>query len=191
MSYGRRVQRGGDYHRIAEPSWEDALDISFSKTAGGRWNAPGTFGALYLNATEHVARLQVDHKLAGQPFQIEDLDPDEQHDLVVVRVEDSEVLDCVSGEGLTEVGLPVSYPSDDAGNPVPHEDCQPIGAAAREDGQGGVACRSAATGAAASDEELVVFDTAMSRVSQTARLAFRTWFLEEAPATRTGEQSES
>jgi RES domain-containing protein len=179
VSYGRRVQRGGDYNRIAEPSWEDPLDISFSKTTGGRWNAPGAFGALYLNATEHVARLQVDHRLAGQPFQIEDLDPDEQHDLVLVRVETSEVLDCVSGDGLTAIGLPVSYPSGDAGNAVSHEDCQPVGAAARDDGQAGVACRSAASGAAASDEELVVFDTATSRVVQTARLTFRTWFLEE------------
>jgi hypothetical protein len=187
VSYGRQVQRGGDYNRIAEPSWEDPLDISFSRTAGGRWNAPGTFGALYLNAAEHLARLQVDHKLAGQPFQIEDLDPDEQHDLVGVRVEDSVVLDCVSGEGLTEVGLPASYSSDDAGHPVPHEDCQPVGAAAREDGQTGVACRSAAIGAPASDEELVVFDTAISRVAQTGRLAFRTWFLEETPPTSTGE----
>lgn len=179
MNYGRTTRRGGEFNRIADPSWQDALDISYSRDRGGRWNAPGAFGALYLNDGLRMARLQVEHKLAGQPFQIDDLDPDEQHDLVTVHVEDCEVLDCASGEGLEAVGPPVSYPRDDSGQAVPHEACRPVGAAARAGGEAGVACRSAATGATESDEELVVFDIAMANVTQTSRVSFREWFLED------------
>ena len=73
---------------------------------------------LYLNATEQMARLQVEHKLAGQPYDIEDLDPGAQHDLVEVDVAETDALDLVSAEGLAAVGLPASYPLDALGHPI-------------------------------------------------------------------------
>src|SRR3954469_9565339 len=134
---------------------------------GGRWNTPDSYGVLYLNATERMARLQVEHKLAGQPYGIEDLDPAEQHDLVEVEVRETDALDLISDEGLQAVGLPASYPLDAEGQAVRQAECQPIGQAAYDEPLPAIACRSAATGAAPTDEELAVFDHAIGLVTQT------------------------
>jgi hypothetical protein len=175
-AYGRLVSRGGGYCRLVLPGWADALDSGYSLRAGGRWNAAASFGALYLNDSVALARLQASHRLARLPYGIEDLDPSEQHDLVSVEVAVLEVLDCVSDAGLQAVGLPDSYPRDPSGKPVPWRECQPVGQAAFDDGTPGLACRSAATGAADSDEELAVFATRSAAVTETARLSFEDWF---------------
>lgn len=174
-AHGRSTPCGGAYIRLAEPGWENPLDTSHSKRTGGRWNAPGGYGVVYLNASDEIARLQVAHKLAGQPFGVEDLDPAEQHDLVRVEVADREGLDCVTADGLAAVGLPVSYPRDDAGEVISHDRCQPIGAEARNDGLAGVLCRSAA-GRDEHDHELAMFDSAADAVTQTERLPFDQWY---------------
>ena len=178
LSYGQTTSRSGTFNRLAESAWQDPLDTAFSKAKGGRWNAPGSYGVLYLNNGEPMARAQVAHKLAGQPFTIEDLDPDEQHDLVEVTVQEATVLDCVTDAGLAAVGLPGTYPKDAAGGEVPHTTCQPIGQAAYDDGQDGVACRSAAAGTTRGDEELALFDNAAERlVHMTAGRPFSDWYL--------------
>jgi hypothetical protein len=166
---------GGAYSRLVEPGWEDPLGTSYSLRAGGRWNAAGGYGALYLNASDEVARLQVAHKLAGQPYGVEDLDPAEQHDLVRVHVADRDALDCATEAGLAAVGLPATYPRDAAGDVVPHSRCQPIGADARERGLAGVLCRSAA-GRDEHDHELALFDTAIDAATQTDRVPFADWY---------------
>nr|WP_246345305.1 RES family NAD+ phosphorylase [Conexibacter arvalis] len=160
---------------MAEPGWADPLDTSWSRRAGGRWNARGSYGVLYLNGSDELARLQVAHKLAGQPFGVEDLDPSEQHDLVRVDVADREARDCVTADGLAAVGLPASYPRDHAGDLVGHERCQPLGADARDDGLAGVLCRSAA-GRGRHDHELALFDSAIDAVTQGERLPFDRWY---------------
>ena len=180
MAYGRTVRRGGAYNRLAEPSWADPLDTSFSRQPGGRWNAPGSFGVLYLNASDRVARLQVDHKLAEQPYGIEDLDPTEQHDLVDVDVQETDALDLVSDAGLEAVGLPVSYPRDALGHPVEHARCHPVGQAAYDEPVPAIACRSAAGAATPADEELAVFDRDAAIVTQTGRRPFADWYLGQA-----------
>ena len=171
MAYGRTARRGGAYNRLAEVAWADPLDISFARDRGGRWNEPGSYGALYLNRSVELARAQARHKLAGQPYGIEDLDESEQHDLVEVDVPRGDHLDCVTDAGLQAVGLPVTYP-----RAVGHAECRPVGAAARAAGRPGVACRSAAPGAPARDEELAVFDTAAAGVVMTGRRAFADWY---------------
>jgi RES domain-containing protein len=177
VSYGTTVPRDGPYHRLAEPSWTDPLSTSFSKARGGRWNALGAFGVLYLNATVLLARLQVAHKLAGQPYGVEDLDPSEQHDLVHIGVAELDALDCVSEDGLSAVGLPVSYPADDNGAPVGWPPCQAVGQHAYDDaGIAALACRSAVAAATPADEELGVFDTHLASVSMTGRDAFADWY---------------
>jgi RES domain-containing protein len=173
----RTVRRGGgDYNRLADPGWADPLDTFFSKRRGGRWNPPGSFGALYLNRGRPVARLQVNHKLAGQPYGVEDLDAAEQHDLVDVEVAELEFRDCVTAAGLAGVRLPRTYPVDASGGAVPWSTCQPVGRAAYDDDLAGVACRSAATGARPDDEELAVFDTHAGDVRQTGRVGFGEWY---------------
>jgi hypothetical protein len=57
-----------------------------------------------------MARLQVQHKLRGQAYEVEDLDESEQHDLVEVEVAERDWLDCVTAGGLQAVGLPETYP---------------------------------------------------------------------------------
>jgi RES domain-containing protein len=177
VAYGRTIRRGGAYNRLAEPSWADPLDTGHSRQRGGRWNPPGSFGVLYLNRDLRMARLQVLHKLRGQPYGIEDLDENEQHDLVSVEVEERAWLDCVTASGLAAVGLPATYPRHPNGRPVRHATCQPIGQAAFDDGRPGIACRSAAADATPSDEELAVFDRdANASVRMSGRQPFSEWF---------------
>ena len=52
----------------------------------------------------------------------------------------------------------------------------PVGAAARADGQPGVACRSAVEQAPAGEEELAVFETHAGGVTQTGRVTFVDWY---------------
>jgi hypothetical protein len=177
VSYGLTVRRGGVYNRLAEPDWVDPLDTSYSKDRGGRWNAPGSFGVLYLNPDERMARVQVALRLAGRPYGIEDLDPAEQHDLVTVRVSRAVRLDCVTDEGLAAVGLPTTYPLDSGGRLVGHDVCQLVGQQAYDAGRTGIACRSAAAGTESDDEELAVFDTHAATVELTGRQPFADWFL--------------
>jgi RES domain-containing protein len=179
VTYGQTVRRGGAYNRLADPSWADPLDTTYSMAWGGRWNVPGAFGALYLNRDPRMARLQVHHKLAGQPFDVEDLDPSEQHDLIEVRVDDCDPLDCVTASGLTAVGLPAGYPLDEQGQPVARDACQTVSAEAFATGHPGVACRSAAAGANVSGEELAVFDRDAGLVHQTARRPFSDWYFDQ------------
>ena len=177
MACGRTIHRGGPYNRLAEPSWANPLDTSYSRGRGGRWNPPGSFGVLYLNRDLRVARLQVQHKLRGHPYGVEDLDESEQHDLVSVEVAERDWLDCVTVPGLEAVGLPPTYPRHANGRPVRHVDCQPVGRSAFEDGVPGIACRSAATGASPTDEEIAVFDRdADTGVRMTGRQPFADWF---------------
>jgi RES domain-containing protein len=177
MAFGLTVRRGGPYNRLAEPAWADPLDISYSQRFGGRWNAPGSYWALYLNPSLAMARVQVDHKLAGHPYGVEDLDPAEQHDLVDVQVLQDDYQDCVTEPGLAAVGLPDQYPLTPRGNVVPWRDCQAVGATSRADGRPGVACRSASVRAPAGEEELAVFDTHAPGVTMTGRTPFADWYL--------------
>jgi hypothetical protein len=43
--------RGGALYRVADPSWDDPLDVEYCTRSGGRWNPAGSFGVHYLNAT--------------------------------------------------------------------------------------------------------------------------------------------
>jgi RES domain len=177
VAHGRTVGRGGSYNRLAEPSWANPLDTSYSRQRGGRWNPPSSFGALYLNRDLRMARLQVLHKLSGHPYGVEDLDEAEQHDLVDVEVAERAWLDCLTVAGLESVGLPDTYPRHRNGRPVRHATCQPVGQAAFDDGRPGIACRSAATGASSADEELGVFDREVdTSVQMTDRHPFAEWF---------------
>jgi hypothetical protein len=182
--HGRTVHRRGRYYRLVEPDWPDPLDSTFSQDAGGRWNAPGAFPVLYLNDTVATARLQVLHKLAGLPYGPEDLNSDEQHDLVSVDVPDGGYLDCITDDGLELLGLPTSYPRHGNGRPVSHATCQPIGQQAWDDGLPGIACRSAATGATRTNEELALFDRGQQpRPAATDRAAFADWWWDNRSLT--------
>lgn len=140
----RHLRRGGTYLRVADPDWRRPLDARSSRRLGGRWNAAGSFGVVYLNRSVDVARAQVRRKLEPRGIHPEDLNPERGPMLVHTEVPEDTYVDAVTDRGLSSLGLPASYPVDAAGNEVPHTVCQPIGQTARDEGERGIACRSAA-----------------------------------------------
>lgn len=131
--------------RVVDPEWVDPLDPSHAREHGGRWNPPGSFPTLYLNADPMTARSRLDHLLEGSPVEVEDLD-DDAYGLVAATLPRKQVCADALGEaGLRALGLPPSYPLDEDGNEVPHATCQPIGEAVHAQGLRGIAARSAAT----------------------------------------------
>jgi RES domain len=171
----RTIERGGRYLRLADPDWNDPLDGGFAKARGGRWNAPGAFEVLYLNADRKAARLNVERLLADQPFGPEDLDPDEAFLLVATDIPVDDYADIVTGDGCAAVGLPASFPVDADGSRIGHDRCQPIGQRAHDVGLPGIACRSCVDGAGIDDEELAYFVRA-TRLVETRRWHFDEWF---------------
>jgi hypothetical protein len=97
--------------------------------------------------------------------------------LVQTAVAEADYLDIITDEGCVDAGLPKQYPNEPGGGIVAWERCQPIGVAAWESGDPGIACRSAAPGAPADSEELAWFaraETPPLKVDEV--LAFDQWF---------------
>lgn len=170
----RHLKRGGRYLRVADPDWDDPLSGRYAREAGGRWNPPGKFEVVYLNADLQVARAQVRHKLEPRGIRPEDLDPERGPLLVHTTVPTRAYVDAVSDRGLSSLGLPQSYPFDDRGQPIPHPVCQPLGEQAQESGEPGIACRSRAS-APTSGEELAYFNRG-EELKAEAEEEFSDWF---------------
>jgi len=144
---------------------------------GGRWNPPDRtgrpgFGALYLNrsliAARENARRSVRARL-GKTATLADVAPEALPDLQHFRVATADFVDAITPSGIIELGLAATYPSD-----VPHPPCQGIAEAAYDAGDPGVAALSAV---APAEEELVVFDRDVARLTaKGARDAFSSWF---------------
>ncbi len=169
------ANRGGVYHRVADPDWDDPLDPTPAVPHGGRWNPPRSFPVTYLTESVALARMLVEEKLAGEPYGPEDLEPDRAPILVETLVPNHDFVDVVSDGGIAAVGLPESYPKDAAGRTVPWETCQPIGLIAWDAGEAGIACRSAVDGAHLSDEELAWF-ARDGTLGMTKSQRFDEWF---------------
>lgn len=176
----RHVKRGGRYLRVADQSWEEALSGAHSQAKGGRWNAPGEFEVVYLNANLEVARAQVRRRLAPLAIAPEDLDPANGPVLISTEVPEARYVDAVSDAGLRSLGLPPSYPQDAAGAEVDHATCQPLGAKARAAAEPGIAARSAAT-QPSPGEELAYFGPEPLTIAE--REGFGEWFWPKGPAS--------
>jgi hypothetical protein len=170
----RHIERGGSYLRVADPNWEDPLSGKYAREVGGRWNPPGAFEVVYLNANRQVARAQVRHKLESRGIRPEDLDPAQGPVLIHTSVAKQPYVDAVTDRGLSSLGLPKDYPLDDRGNPVPHSVCQPIGERAWNDGEPGIACRSVAS-APTAGEELAYFNLD-KKLKVKGEETFANWF---------------
>jgi hypothetical protein len=171
----RTIRRGGAYLRVADPRWEDPLDGPRAGERGARWNPPESFPVVYLCRSVAVARGNVYRLLAGQPYGPEDLDPEAAPVLVATRVREDLFVDALSDRGCRSLGLPASYPRDSRGRMLPHRRCQPIGAAAWEADEPGIAARSAAPGVSRDGEELAFF-VRRRRLRMGRRRAFEEWF---------------
>jgi hypothetical protein len=171
----RHVRRGGTLLRVADPDWDDPLDTTYSQRNGGRWNPPGSFGALYLTVDRVGAHANVARLFVGLPYGPEDLDPDAAPRLVELDLPDEPYVDAVSNAGLTALGLPATYPFAADGSSVPHATCQPIGQRAFGEAELGIACRSAAPGARG--KELVWFaNVGRTTPSISSTHNFDDWF---------------
>ncbi len=171
----RHLARGSEYLRVADPGWSDPLSPEHSRQRGGRWNPPGSFGVVYLNATLEVARAQVRHRLEGRGIRPEDLQPDQGPLLVHTVVPRDDYVDAVSERGLVALGLPTTYPYDASGREVPHRLCQPIGLRAWQEGERGIASRSAARTAPPAGEELAYFARKRLRLGTVEEFADWYW----------------
>ncbi|MGH7757094.1 MAG: RES domain-containing protein, partial [Vulcanimicrobiaceae bacterium] len=116
------ITRGGTYFRVFKPDWGDPLDMTKPKAAGGRWNAPGAFGALYLTATLAVAAANARAQHRNRAVGIFDLTPARRPSLLRVHVPRSQLLDVVNPHGVRALNLPANYPFG-----VTYDRCRPIG----------------------------------------------------------------
>lgn len=169
------VRRGGRYVRVADPDWDDPLDGSYAGRLGRRWNAPGAFPVVYLNATEAVARANVDKQFAPLPYSPSDLDPAEAPVLVETEVPSADYVDVVTDAGCAALGLPATYPYDAVGAVISWEVCRPIGQRAWSSGEHGIACRSAALPRGTVGEELAYFQRG-DRLPRLGVRAFAGWY---------------
>jgi hypothetical protein len=80
------LPKGRVWLRVASSAWKNPLDPSFAQRPGGRWNPPGEYPTLYLNADLATARNQLERMLEGCPAGLDDLD-DTAFLLVAVRLE--------------------------------------------------------------------------------------------------------
>jgi RES domain-containing protein len=160
---------------VAKPEWADPFDTTFSARSGGRWNPPGSFGVLYLNADERVASANARQWFAHNGgFSVLDLQP-ARRPVAVACTFRQELVDVVSPEGVAAIGLPSRYPWK-----VPRSDCQPIGERLHAAGERGIACRSAAECAGPRQsvgEEAALFDRGAPLVSPGAVLPFHAWYV--------------
>jgi len=173
----RHVTRGGPYVRVADPAWLRPLDPRFAQELGGRWNPPGSFPVVYLCATRDVARAVVLRRFEGLPYGVIDLLPSRAPVLVESDVPEGQHVDVVNDAGCRAAGLPTTYPLDGRGRPIPWGRTRPVGEAAWEQGERGIACRSAATAKRERGEELAWFVRgSVDRLRATRRRAFEDWF---------------
>lgn len=131
--------------RVADPDWSDPLETTYAERHGGRWNPPGSFRTLYLNADPETARLQLDAMLRGSPIRIDDLDDDTYMLVAATLPRNQSCADAQSDAGLRSLDLSPTYPVDESGSEVPHSVCQTVGQGVHDRSLRGVACRSAAT----------------------------------------------
>lgn len=175
----RRLPEERMWWRVAQAHWGDPLSPEFSKKTGGRWNPPGGFPALYLNADKRTARCNARAFFGNGPYEPEDLRDEAAPVLVGCRLPSKQdVCDAFSEEGVLAAGLPATYPLDARGSVVDHSTCQDIGMQVRTEGKRGVHTRCARS-SNAEDRELAWFPaTARSVARFVERLPFSAWFWE-------------
>ena len=173
----KTVLRSGRYFRVVDPDWSDPADTTFSRAAGGRWNPPATFGALYLNSNESVAAANARARHAKRAIQLFDLLPEFRPQLVTFTISDIDVLDALTSLGIADIGFAESFPFG-----VSWDACQSVALQAHEAGLRGVAARSAAecTATFFHGEELALFDDSTLPLP-TIRRAFADWYPDPIP----------
>ncbi len=158
------VVRGGTYYRVCGPDWKDPGDTAYSNTSGGRWNAPGSFGVLYLNQNLEGARANAMRFIAqqfGPAVLPEDIEPAYLPDAAAFSIDATEFVDAVTGAGRSALRLAATY-----AERTGYVQCRRVGTAAYESDEDGIATISAVS---EQSEELAIFDRALARVMHVGR----------------------
>ncbi len=171
----RHLRRGGLHFRVADPGWRRPLEGRYSEERGGRWNGPWSFPVVYLFDTIGLARSYVLRRHRGLPYSVLDMAPDRRPVLVHTEVPRTTYVDVVTDSGCLAASLPSTYPLDEHGAEVPWERCRPIGQAAWDQGEPGIACRSASARPDDAGDELAWFQR-QSRLRSARRQRFDEWF---------------
>lgn len=176
MSRLPTARRGGEYYRIVAPEWMEPLDAAYSKAFGGRWNPPGEFGALYLNANVQVGAANARAQHAGRALKLFDLVPSARPELVTVDVPPLDVIDAASPAGIAALGFGEGFPFG-----VSWPQYQAIARKAKAAGITGVASRSnaEATPTRTVGEELAIFERVA--IVQRDRRPFAAWYPDPIP----------
>lgn len=166
------IERGGTYYRVCGPDWDDPVDTRYGAEFGGRWNAPGTFGVLYLNPNLKVARANAMlflKRQLGPGVQPEDVADDYLPDAVSISVTRSDFADAVSTTGRRALGLAARYAPGKGYLP-----CRAAGARLYREAESGIATTSAV---AADHEELAIFDRRVPHLTRVGRRRrFAGWY---------------
>jgi RES domain-containing protein len=173
----RTTRRSGLYYRVVAPGWTDPANTEYSRQHGGRWNPASEFGALYLNATVHVAAANARSRHAGRAIKFFDLLPQARPELVTFDVPTANVLDACTAEGIGALGFAEDFPYG-----VPWPPCQAVAREAHTAALSGVASRSNAEATATSSvgEELALFEEGVIP-APGARRAFEQWYPDPIP----------
>lgn len=166
------VRRGGRYYRVCGPDWDDPRDTRYSKMSGGRWNAAGSFGVLYLNQNLEGARANARRFISrqfGSSVLPEDIAPAYLPDAALFTTDATEFVDAVTDGGRAALHLATAY-APRAG----YDACRRVGTAAYAAGEDGIAAASAVE---QQSEELAIFDRAVDRlVHPRSRQRFLDWW---------------
>jgi hypothetical protein len=127
---------------------------------------------VYLCRETSVARAIVLRRFEGLPYSPLDLRPDRRPTLVETEVAADRFVDTITDAGCRATSLPDTYPLDARGREVGWDRCQPIGRTAWDQGERGIACRSAA----GPGEELAWFQRGRAGLRVRRRRGFDDWF---------------
>lgn len=132
----------GTVFRCIPSSSTTPLSSSYSVTYGGRWNASGTYPVLYTFLSQNLAATWYYNTLTSAGLTINEVQPEQLPDLIVLNCDLSNVADLTTDEGLSEVGLPAEYPEGFRGQEA-WVTTQPIGATVYHSGHTSILTRSA------------------------------------------------
>ncbi len=133
-------------YRVVRAGWQEPLDTSYGRARGGRWNAPGSYDVLYTACSRRVARFVALDIFRMAAVTLEDLMPATRPALAEIAWQ-GPVVDAMSEHGLEVAGLPLHYP-----RAIGHETTQALARHWHDDGNEGVACRSASVARAGLEE---------------------------------------
>jgi hypothetical protein len=129
---------------------------------------------VHLVTTVELARSFVLRKQRGLPYSVLDMPEDRRPVLVETAVDGERFVDAVTDRGCIAAGPP-SYPRDPDGREISWARCRPIGQAAWDQGEPGIACRSASARLGDPGEELAWFER-NGRLTSRGRRRFEDWF---------------